>query len=1008
MKLLISKFRLRILNLQNFKFFKIIFKVLRNHKKIIYCSLIIIFLSLPISFQTKEPIVLINEIMYDPSGLDDKREWIEIFNISSNEIDITGWKFCEGGVNHKLTAKQESMVIPPQGYAIIADDTTAFLRDYPDYKGILIDSSFSLKNSEEYLALKNSSLEVVDEITYQSSWGGKGNGKSLERVDGNIWRESFKISGTPGLSNSQRSDQKESSDQEEKEMTKETTKEKEIIKELAPPNFYQVVINEFVPNSEDKKEWIELYNKENLIVDLTGWVIEEGSKSRIVLSDYLEPYGFKIIENIKGKLNNEGDIIILKDASGRIIDKVTYGDFDSENKDGNAPKALISCSLARIKDGFDTDNDSQDFKLTSVLTKNSSNIIIPPETKTKSSDIMAENNFGGIVVINEIYPNPKGSDQKGEFIELKNLGQKEVNLNNWKLSKDESISYSLATKNFSSLTIPAQGFFLLPRKKTSLVLKNKEDTIKLFQSNGQLLDVVSYTEAPEGQSYARDTDAQWKWTTVPTPGKENIIALPNRSPQAVLETKDKVVVGEKITFDASDSFDPDNDPLIYLWDFGDGKKSKEISPIHVFQKEGSFKVSLTVRDNKGLEDKAEKTIIVSLSENTTLSRSSSFILITEFLSNPRGPDVEEEWIEVFNQGEETIDLEGWKLDDSEDGSRPYKISKGTFIQPKQYLVFKRKETKIALNNTFDSVRLIDPYENLIFLIDYKEAKEGTSYARDKDGQWRWTISPTPGKENIFEETEAEDELSEDKLQLSENKSVIETDLDKIFQLEIGTRVKVKGTVSVEPGILSNQVFYLAGSGIQIYSYKRDFPEIKLGDLLEVEGTLSQRGGEKRIKIASGEKIKILGHLGPPLPKKISINEINEKLISSLVVLQGELTEIKKNYFYLDDKGGEIKVYLKFSTNIKRPNFKLGGQVKVTGILSQTKNAWQLLPRYQEDIEIIPVVLAKENPSSSVLPLPISQNKKEVIKYLLLFTVALIVILLGLGLKRIIYLRNKRG
>lgn len=128
MKLLISKFKLRILNLQNFKFFKIIFEVPRNHKKIIYCSLIIIFLSFPISFQTKEPIVLINEIMYDPSGLDDKREWIEIFNISSNEIDITGWKFYEGGVNHKLIAKQECMVIPPQGYAIIADDTTAFFK----------------------------------------------------------------------------------------------------------------------------------------------------------------------------------------------------------------------------------------------------------------------------------------------------------------------------------------------------------------------------------------------------------------------------------------------------------------------------------------------------------------------------------------------------------------------------------------------------------------------------------------------------------------------------------------------------------------------------------------------------------------------------------------------------------------------------------------------------------------------------------------------------------------
>lgn len=138
--------------------------------------------------------IIINEIMYNPSGSDDGHEWIEIY--SNESINISGWKFYEAGTNHGLTLINGSWVI--NGYAIIADEWDTFLSDYPNFNGTLFDSSFSLKNSGEYLALKNGS-NIVDEVNYSTDMA-NGNGKSLERFDYG-WNESSVMGGSPGKQN---------------------------------------------------------------------------------------------------------------------------------------------------------------------------------------------------------------------------------------------------------------------------------------------------------------------------------------------------------------------------------------------------------------------------------------------------------------------------------------------------------------------------------------------------------------------------------------------------------------------------------------------------------------------------------------------------------------------------------------------------------------------------------------------------------------------------------------
>jgi len=56
------------------------------------------------------------------------------------------------------------------------------------------------------------------------------------------------------------------------------------------------------------------------------------------------------------------------------------------------------------------------------------------------------------------------------------------------------------------------------------------------------------------------------------------------------------------------SYDPDGTVVSWHWDFGDGKTSSERNPIHAFEKEGSYLVSLTVWDDRGASATVKKRV----------------------------------------------------------------------------------------------------------------------------------------------------------------------------------------------------------------------------------------------------------------------------------------------------------------------------------------------------------------------------------------------------------------
>jgi len=68
----------------------------------------------------------------------------------------------------------------------------------------------------------------------------------------------------------------------------------------------------------------------------------------------------------------------------------------------------------------------------------------------------------------------------------------------------------------------------------------------------------------------------------------------------VASAKSDVIVGPVpllVNFDASGSKDPDGNIISYNWNFGDGKSSDEIYPIHTYIQPGIYTVQLTVTDS---------------------------------------------------------------------------------------------------------------------------------------------------------------------------------------------------------------------------------------------------------------------------------------------------------------------------------------------------------------------------------------------------------------------------
>jgi len=132
--------------------------------------------------------------------------------------------------------------------------------------------------------------------------------------------------------------------------------------------------------------------------------------------------------------------------------------------------------------------------------------------------------------------------------------------------------------------------------------------------------------------------------------------------------------------------------------------------------------------------------------------------------------LENEWIEIFNQNDFEVDISSWKIKDKIGRTTSYIFSANTKISPLGYLVLKRPETKITLNNSGEGLEFINPNDKIIDSVDFGKALVGQSYNKIEEN-WFWSETLTPEKANILPEKEPSFvKTSEDKKK-SENGSL---------------------------------------------------------------------------------------------------------------------------------------------------------------------------------------------------------------------------------------------
>jgi DNA/RNA endonuclease YhcR with UshA esterase domain len=479
---------------------------------------------------------------------------------------------------------------------------------------------------------------------------------------------------------------------------------------------------------------------------------------------------------------------------------------------------------------------------------------------------------------------------------------------------------------------------------SSMALNNSGDTIFLRDNEQKIIDEVTYTNnsAKEGSSVERlprgddsdDFSQDFIEQQFPSPfagilGNINL-DINNVSENFIELFWDK-------------NFGEDFEEFI-LYKSTDGKVWSE--SVISGQKETNFKVDslesgvryyFKIRVLSFRNDFWDSNIVSA----TTKKQYSKNIIVNELLPHP-STGVNDEYIELYNQSNEDVDLAGWILEDL--GGKQYIIPKNaeSIMSANSYKIFYKSVTKISLNDDGDSINLLWPDGSLCSdSQEYKNAGYNMSWSRNADGGWIFSTTATPEAVNIF--TTKKDEVKNIPIiPVKEAKKRVKNEW-----------VRVEGVVTALPGLFGRRVMYIQdeSGGVKIYFDKALWPELKIGDRVIIYGKISISAGEHQIRVYSPYDIIITGHDPPLEPKKLIISQASG-FIGCLVRISGRVIKISGSTIWIDDGTGELRIYFYSATGIKKLGLKKGDWVIIVGILSKTKAGLRLLPRSKEDIKII--------------------------------------------------------
>ncbi|MFC1629977.1 lamin tail domain-containing protein [Patescibacteria group bacterium] len=319
-------------------------------------------------------------------------------------------------------------------------------------------------------------------------------------------------------------------------------------------------ITEFLSSpegSDQEEEWIEVWNLNATPVSLSEWTIEDtqGSTKTYTFPEetILQAFEFFVVRRPESKivLNNDGEGLVLKNPAGIIVDSASF--------EGSAAKGNSYMKM-----------DNGSWEWTTTLTPGKENILTvfqEPEQKAVEKPVEAPEEepikeekeeqeikekveeeqkpasypFG--IVFNEILPSPAGSDAQEEWFEIKSQNSFEVNLSGWEIQdkKGKIKTYTIpkGTRIFPYM------HFVFSRPTTKITLNNDGDGLELLHPDGKVIDQVQYDKSQTGSSYNRMGNI-WLWSTVLTPGSENIVPTQEPEKKELMPEKSQATVTEFI------------------------------------------------------------------------------------------------------------------------------------------------------------------------------------------------------------------------------------------------------------------------------------------------------------------------------------------------------------------------------------------------------------------------------------------------------------------------------
>jgi len=742
-----------------------------------------------------------------------------------------------------------------------------------------------------------------------------------------------------------------------------------VVQKILADN-HDIIINEIGAYASSSHEWIEIWNKGNESIDIKDWKFWEnntnhGLKAVSSSDSFISPNEYGVIaqdseeflrdypdfigsvfDSSWGSLNESGEEIGLKDEAGNFVEQFVYvsttkfslerkdpflNDYSAsnwqENLNGNTVGAKNSNSIAQ-----------EEIVLVDTSTQN----FISDSVTTSSSQLFFDWPF---IKLNEIISNPTNGN---EMVELFNNSSSTLDISGGFICDSTQSNCKILSGSIFS------NDWLVVDLLTDRYLNNDSDTVFLEDQNNNIVDQIVYggavVAAQKEQSLIRkvdgqdsDSDIDWSVTDKITLGAKNELFLNDTVPaqsngggqmsygENIIEKKSASIinnskstsassstqkkdpvkifwqlktpygldVGEEGIFNARGTADPRGGEINFIWNFGDNTSSTGHLLGHSYATSGVFVGSVSASSTSGTFGENKFIVYVGKTFSTVLSD----VKISNWIIN--GGDDVPEYIELKNNLDNKQNISSWKLRNK--SGKEYVFPDKTVMPAAGTLKFFKTITHLVFDKNDDVISLLSP-----------------------DGQ---TI------DRVFLKTLAK--VSK----LSVKKSV--------SNKRIATSV-IKGTVTVGPGVFGSQFFYINdGQNIfQIYQYKKDFPELKIGDFIQVVGEPSLVEGVKRIKIKTQSDIDILSTNNDLPIKHLSLIGLNSSLLGEVVKLSGDITEIKNNYFYLDDGESEILVYFFKGTNVKLVDFKEGDKIEVIGILDKDKNGWRILPRSNEDLKKI--------------------------------------------------------